>query len=276
MKHGRKPKAVVVGVISKVLKILEVIQGSPSGLTLKVINDLTGINKSTAHRFLMHLKREGYLTRVETGAYMIGPKLFQMSAQINHRAALQAISRPVLWELSKATRETVNLAVLDEATVVYLEVLESPHEFRLVSRVGMRRPVYSTALGKALVAFIPEEQRESVLNSINFSPLTPRTITTLAQFKRELEIIPRQGYSLDNEESVVGARCVGAPILNAKQQAVAAISVAGPITRISEDKVPAIAAAVVESAQEISVRIGFSRPRLAEKMESPRQEVSPV
>src|SRR5580700_12026845 len=156
--------ATSVGVISKVLRILEALQGSSSGLGLKAICDQTGINKSTAHRFLKHLERERYLLRTESGAYLIGPRLSQMSARGNQGATLQAVARPVLWELWKSTQETVNLAVLDQGTVLYVDVMESPHEFRLSSRVGTRRSVHVTALGKALVAFLPKETRQTILD----------------------------------------------------------------------------------------------------------------
>jgi len=93
--------AASVGVISKVLRILEALQGSSSGLGLKAICDRTGIHKSTAHRFLKHLERERYLIRTEAGAYLIGPRLSQLSARGNHEATLQAVARPILWELWK-------------------------------------------------------------------------------------------------------------------------------------------------------------------------------
>lgn len=223
-----------------------------------MICDQTEINNSTAHRFLLHLEREGCVMRTETGAFVIGPKLSQMGARRSHGATLLAISRPFLRELWKNTQESVSLGVLDKGEVVYLEVLESPHEFRLVGRVGMHRPIYSTALGKALAAFLPHQEREEVLNSINFHALTRHTITSPAQFRSDLEIVRQKGYSVDNHETILGVRCIAAPILNSNQVAVAAISVSGPSTRISQKKVSAFAKAVVEAARAISAYTGFA------------------
>src|SRR4029077_16106698 len=135
------PGAAPVGVISKVLRILEALQGSSGGLPLKAICDRTGINKSTAHRFLKHLDAERYFIPTEAGATLIGPRLSQLSPRGNQEATLQAVARPILWELWKSTQETVTLAVLDQGTVLYVDVIESPHEFRLSSRVGTRRSV---------------------------------------------------------------------------------------------------------------------------------------
>ena len=271
------PGAAPVGVISKVLRILEALQGSSAGLGLKAICDLTGIHKSTAHRFLKHLEREGYLVRTEAGAYLIGPRLSQMSTRGSQGATLQAVARPILWELWKSTQETDNLAVLDQGTVLYVDVIESPHEFRLSSRVGTRRSLHVTALGKALAAFLPAELRASVLSTIKFQPATPKTIMNLVQFRQELEKIRRQGYAVDDEEAVQGARCVSAPILNADREPIAAVSVSGPVTRVSPNQVAALAGAVSSAARAISAAMGFSQnepeavtPRRAERIPSAR------
>src|ERR1700751_3870911 len=253
------PGAAPVGVISKVLRILEALQGSSGGLPLKAICDRTGIHKSTAHRFLKHLEHERYLIRTESGAYLIGPRLSQLSPRGNQEATLQAVARPILWELGKSTQETVNLAVLDQGTVLYVYVIESAHEFRLSSRVGTRRSVHVTALGKALAAFLPAERRESILSTITFHPATPKTIMNLLQFRQELEKIRRQGYAVDDEEAVQGARCVSAPILNSDGLPIAAASVSGPVTRVTPSLVSALAGAVTSAAHAISDTMGFSQ-----------------
>jgi len=253
------PGSASVGVISKVLRILEALQGSSAGLGLKAICDRTGIHKSTAHRFLKHLEHERYLIRTEAGAYLIGPRLSQLSARGNQEATLQAVARPILWELWKSTQETVNLAVLDQRTALYVDVIESPHEFRLSSRVGTRRSVHVTALGKALVAFLPRETQETILDSIAFQAATPRTIGNLVQFRQELEKVRREGYAVDDEEAVQGARCVSAPILNSAGEPIAAVSVSGPVTRVSPNLVNALAGAVTSAAGAISAAMGFSQ-----------------
>jgi IclR family acetate operon transcriptional repressor len=223
------------------------------------------------------LEHERYLIRTEAGAYLIGPRLSQMSARGNHGATLQAVARPILWELWKSTQETVNLAVLDQGTVLYVDVIESPHEFRLSSRVGARRSLHATALGKALAAFLPAESRENTLSTIAFQPATPKTIMNLLHFRQELDKIRRQGYAVDDEEAVQGARCVSSPILNSSGEPVAAVSVSGPVTRVSPSQVAALAGAVTAAARAISAAMGFSQreheaanPRRAKKIDSSR------
>jgi DNA-binding IclR family transcriptional regulator len=265
--------AAPVGVISKVLRILEAINGSPFGLGLKAISEATGIHKSTAHRFVKHLERERYLISTENGAYLIGPRFAQMTAHVNHRATLQAVARPVLSHLWKSTRETVNLAVLDQGTVLYTDVIESPHEFRLSSRVGARRTLPATALGKAIAAFLSRDHAEQILATVTFQAFTPKTIINHVQFQQELEKIRRQGYAIDDEEATLGARCVAAPILAAGGNAIAAVSISGPTTRVTADQIPALANAVRDAAEAISTAMGFPRAHSQAAAVSRRDEL---
>jgi DNA-binding IclR family transcriptional regulator len=120
--------------------------------------------------------------------------------------------------------------------------------------------VHVTALGKALVAFLPKEARQAILDSIAFQAATPKTIGNLVQFRQELERICQQGYAVDDEEAVQGARCVSAPILNSNGAPVAAVSVSGPVTRVTPSLVNALAGAVTSAARAISAAMGFSQP----------------
>ncbi len=250
-----------VGVISKLLRILEALQTSSFGLSLKAICDDTGINKSTAHRFLSHLERENYLLRTEDGSYLIGPRLTQMSLCASMSATLQAVARPILLELWRSTQETVNLGVMDRGTLLYIDVMESPQEFRLVSRVGTRRSLQETALGKAHAAFLPASEYERVLRGVIFQRVTPKTITNMIQLRAELDKVRHQGYAVDNEEALLGCRCVSAPILNGDRVAIGAISIAGPVTRVTPAQVPSFAKMVKTAAHAISQTMGFSAHR---------------
>ncbi|MGH9445728.1 MAG: IclR family transcriptional regulator [Terriglobia bacterium] len=258
MRAPRNSKAAAVGVLTKVLRIFDALQRDPAGLRLKQICDLTGLNKSTAYRFLSHLEREGYLVREEHGVYMLGMRLFELASASNHESTLRRVAAPVLRDLQRATGETVNLGILQGPSMVYLEVIESAHEFRMAARIGAQNPVHATALGKALTAFLSPEKAERLLESMQFESLTPNTISSLERMGEELERVRAQGFAVDNEERLLGCRCIGAPILNSLGQAVAAISVSGPTTRVSASQIAAFGQALREAAQAISTRIGFS------------------
>lgn len=255
----RESKSAPVGVVGKVLRILEALDASTTGLQLREIAAQTKVNKSTAYRFVAHLESEGYLLRDEAGAYVVGPKLARLGAGVSYYASLRKISRPVAQALSNETKETVNLGVLDGQEVLYLEVIESPHSFRMASQPGMHRPVNCTALGKALLAYLPAEHRDEILPVLAFERVTARTIASRARFQKELMRVAQQGYAIDDQETDMGARCVAVPIFDEGGNVAAAISVSGPITRISRDRIHAYAAATKRAARAISEQLGHKR-----------------
>jgi IclR family KDG regulon transcriptional repressor len=255
MKSG-KPNPAPVGVIGKVLRILELLDQSPEGLQLRHVAEKTGINKSTAHRFLSHLETEGYLFREAPGTYMIGPKLARLGKGGSQHSRLCSVCRPSLEALWKATGETINMGVLDGIDVLYLDVLETTHTFRLVSQVGMRRPFHCTSMGKVMLAHMEDgEKKENLLASIKFTPMTPRTITSLAAFKKELNQIRKQGFALDDGEVVSGVHCFGAPIMGADGEVVGAISISCPVVRLNPDLVPLFTNQLTKCARQISRRV---------------------
>jgi DNA-binding IclR family transcriptional regulator len=245
-------------VISKVLRILELLDHSPYGLQLKEIAAKTGINKSTAHRFLRHLEAESYLFRDAAGTYMSGAKLARLGTGVSFQTTLCRICRATLESLRTATGETVNLAVLDGTEIVYLDVLESQQMFRLVSPIGMRRPAHCTSLGRAIIANLGDElQKEEILSSIQTVPSVSRSANRALKLRKALRQICEQGFSLDDEETAIGARCVGAAIFGAEGSVVGGISVSGPVLRITRERLPFFAAEVCKAAREISWQLGL-------------------
>ena len=274
MTRARESKAAPVGVVMKVLKILEALQGNPSGLQLKEIAERTQINKSTAYRFLAHLEGEGYLFRDDAGAYLIGPKLARMGTGTNREESLRKMSRSVLQKLWEATGETVNLAILDGLQILYLDVIESSHTFRFASQIGARRPLHCTALGKAMLAHMPENELKELLPALRFERLTQRTFTQPAKFRKELSKTRLQGYALDDEEAVLGARCIAAPVFDAGGRVLGGISVSGPLTRITQERIPTFAAIVKKAAQWVSSRLGYQQPKGAAVSPQSRAQAS--
>ncbi len=267
----KKSKSAPVGVIGKVLRILELLDQSPAGLQLKDVAAKTAMNKSTVHRFLSHLEAEAYLFRDAEGSYMLGPKLVRLGSGVNFQATIVNIARPTLEKLREVTDETVNLAVLDGSSILYLDVLESLHTFRLVSQIGMRRQLHCTSLGKAILASMDDEnKKEEIFAAIEFTQETAKSVTTVARLKRELAQTREQGYSLDDEEAVVGARCIGAAISGPDGKVLGAISVSGPISRVSKARLPFFSAEICKAAREISWRLGYRVPKTARRGREPK------
>ncbi|HLJ79773.1 MAG TPA: IclR family transcriptional regulator [Acidobacteriaceae bacterium] len=257
----RRSGAAPVGVLTKVLSIFELLDRAPGGLQLRNIADQTGLNKSTAYRFLAHLERAGYLVRDLTGAYLIGPRLVHLGANSTYQATISRLSRPVMEDLWRETDETVNLGALDGTEVLYIDVLESPHHFRLSSQKGMRRAINCTALGKAVLAWLPPATRDELLAHCKFEKRTPHSITQPSELLAELGRIQRRGYAVDNEEVETGACCVAAPIFDSSGLIAASISVAGPVTRMGHNRIPTIAGLVTGAAARISRSLGYKEAR---------------
>jgi IclR family transcriptional regulator, KDG regulon repressor len=254
----RKSASAPVGVLTKVLAIFDLLDRSPNGLQLRYIAEQAKLNKSTAYRFLAHLEKDGYLVRDDTGAYLLGPRLVRLGSGNAYQSTICKVSRPILETLWRESGETVNLGTLDGREVLYLDVIESSHNFRLASRVGMRRPLHCTGLGKAILAWQPAGFREELIAAAKLEKLTIHSIVRPADLSAEIGRVQRRGYAVDNEEVELGARCVAAPVLDSSGCVIAGISVSGPVTRMSRSRTSILAQAVKKAAMEISQRLGYS------------------
>jgi hypothetical protein len=214
----------------------------PSGVPLKDIAEITAINKKHrlpcagpfgAGKICVSRLCRRVRDWAETGTSWIGG---------SYQTTMRKIGRPVLEELARITGETVSLAALEGREVFYLDVMESAHTFRLVSQIGMCHPACCTALGKVMLAFHSEEEQDNLISGIEFKRLTHHTITRSANLRKELTLIRQRGYSLENEELYLGSRCIRAPIFDESDRVVAALSVSGPTTRVTREKVATFAA----------------------------------
>ena len=254
----RALKSAPVGVISKLLEILEVLHASPAGLPLRFIVEQTSLNKSTVHRIVSHLEAEGYLFRDDSRAYVPGPMLVRLGCGAMYQMTLRKMARPILRDLRDETGETVNLGILLGRDVGYVDVLQSRNGFGGVSRIGYVRPLYCTAMGKMLAAVMPVNSRERILSSLRFERITPHTITELTKLRAELALAERRGFAVDNEEAVPGTRCVSAAVFIDGNSIAAAISIAGPTGRISENRIDFFVDAVQRAARILSARMNSS------------------
>ena len=220
-----------------------------------------GLAKSTVHRILTTLAAEGLIERdASTGRYRLGLRLYELGAIVADHLDLHEVVAGPIDDLRNRTGETVHVAILDGAEVVYIARRESPHTLRLFSRVGHRNHAHCTSTGKVLLAFLSETERAAILDGRPLVAHTPYTITDRARLEEELELIRRRGWAENVNESEVGVTSVAAPIRDATGRVVAAISVAGPGPRLSRDTLRRFAAETVRTAEIISSRLGY-RPR---------------
>jgi DNA-binding IclR family transcriptional regulator len=234
-------------VADRLLLILDAVAAHRGEIGLSRLAHLTGIAKPTVHRLAGELVKHRMLRRGEHG-YELGFHLFELGQQVPISRRLRDIALPLMSDLLEATHEIVQLAVLDDREVVYLEKLTGRQSIKAPSQVGSRLPAYCSALGKAILAFSEPEKVENVLAG-PMPALTPATITDPARFRRELETIRRNGLAYDREEGTPGIVCVASPILDYNGRAIAALSITGPSRRL---RIVRIEAAVRTAALSIS------------------------
>ncbi len=215
-----------------------------------------GVAKSTAHRLAATLVSENLLEQDRaSGKYRLGIALFRLGTLVRRRMNVSEVARPHLFSLRQTTNETVHLAILDGTDIMYVYFLESTQAVRMRSDLGLRKPAYCTAEGQAILAFSPPEVVQSVLRK-GLKPRTPRTITDPDALAKALDGVRARGCAVEDEESEVGVRCVAAPIRNDTGEVVAAVGVAGPVSRLSKKALAAFMPHVIATAQAISVSLG--------------------
>jgi IclR family acetate operon transcriptional repressor len=245
----------VVQPVEKALLVLAYVAECGHVVSLKSVSGALGIPKTTAFRYLQTLTRAGFLAHdVRTDRYVGGPRLATI-ARINASIArARELARPLMQDLTREYEGTVNLAVKGDGAVVYLDVIEPAGGFRTKVRSGDAHPLHSTALGKAILAFMPEEESLDYLSR----PLTERTGRTLvdrAELARQLRQVARSGYATETGENEDGAMCVGVPILDERSYPIVAISVSLPVQRMSPSHAMKAGDRLVQAARALSLRL---------------------
>ncbi len=244
--------------LAKALALIEALASSPRALTAVQLSHTLKITRPTIYRILKTLAQHGFVTREEDGPfYRLSFKLLDLGHRVLERTDLLDAARPVLRKLSAHCHETVHLAVPEDGRMVYLDKLEGSGPFCTHSRLGRSVPMHCTALGKAVLAFLPPQKARTILVRQGMPRKTARTIVAMAAMDREFSRIRRQGFAIDDVEFEEGVRCVGAPILDHRGIPIAAISVSAPVSRMPHSKAQQVGAMVRDVMATISRAMGW-------------------
>ena len=247
----------VVKSVRRAIKILEAFE-SDRGMSVTKISKILNLPKSSVHEILSTLVTEGILEKdFDSSTYHLGIKLFELGNRARSNLEIRKVATPYLKELNARFDETVHLTVLDNQEVLYIECFESTKRLRTYSVIGVRAPLYCTAVGKAILAFLPLDEIDEIIKVKGLGKFTENTITDRNVLLQELEKIVLTGYAVDNMEHEDGVRCVGAPIRNYSGKVFASISVSGPSQRVTLENIPEIAELVIATASDISRKLGF-------------------
>ncbi len=251
-----------VQVLDRTLAIVDTLAAVPS-LSLTEISAQVRLHKSTVHRLLNVLEQHRYVERFGDGRYRLGLRLFELGSVVTRRLDLRERARPLLERLSAQISETVHLCVLDRGEVLYIDKVEPERSVRMASTIGARIPAYCSAVGKAMLAYLPESEINEIVAACPLKARTRHTLSTPADLKRALAEVRARGFALDNEENEEGVRCVGAVVRNHAGAIAGAISISAPAFRFPDAKLKEYAAAVTKTAAAISAELGYATKQAA-------------
>jgi DNA-binding IclR family transcriptional regulator len=244
-------KTRTVPALFNALKIIELLADSKHGLSLADLTQTCGLSKSTVHYLLVTLERCGYVRKDSRGGrYMAGTKLLAVANAALQNLALRQRTAPFLFSLRMKTGLGVHLAIYEHQEAMVIAKLDSS-ERRLASWVGKRMDLHCTGIGKAILAYLPQDEREDVIKRYGLARKNDNTLCNRKKLQADLDQVVRMQYALDDEEDELGMRCIGVPIIGPDYRPIAAVSISGSVSELTPERIPALALEVKTTARSI-------------------------
>ncbi len=250
-----------IQVMDRGLDLIELLATSEDGMSIAELAASTGLPKSTIHRILSSYAERHYVEKnEETSVYSLGYKFVELASLYLNKIVLKTEAEPIMREMAALFHATSYLGVLENNEVMYLQRTEQRNSLRLYAAIGKREPLYCTALGKVLMASLPEPQFESIARHLSYKPYTPNSATSFAEFRREVDLARRRGYATDHGEHTIDSSCLAVPIYDYTRNVMAAMSISGHGLLENFDE-----SYVFEKMHDASValshRMGYTEPR---------------
>ncbi len=246
--------------LNRAIAVLDCFSQEQTELGVREISRMVNLSTSATGRLLSALKELGILSQnPETRAYSMGARVLSWAGVYNATLEVRNHAMPEIDNLRQSTRETISLYILEGSERVCIERQESPQGLRVVTRVGRRLPLYAGSAGKVMLAFLPSDQQEAVLQAHPLEQLTSKTITDPDVLRRELKKANERGIAVSVGEWIEDAAGVAAPIFDQHGQVIAALSISGPAQRFTKENVRRYGEEVKSAAARISESLGYSR-----------------
>jgi IclR family transcriptional regulator, acetate operon repressor len=259
--HDAEPRDGGVQSVDRALQIIETLAEDDEGYRLSDLAVRTGLSTSTAHRLLTTLEKRRFVQFDPTcSKWHVGAQSFAVGATFTRRRNVVAQAVPYLRKLRDRTRETANLAVVDDEAIMVLTRVESREIMRSLTKVGGRVAMVASGVGKAVLATYSDAEVGAIIRHHGMPRLTEKSIVRPGDLFKDLAAIRRRGYAVDNEEACMGLRCIAAVVYNDCSEPLAAISVSGMTSRVSDDRLPDLGRAVREVAAELTAALGGAMP----------------
>lgn len=245
--------------LDRAFDIMEALCAARDGLPIHVLTERTGLHKSTVHRLLASMAARGYVCKdEETSRYRMTTKLYAMSGQVVDNLDLVQAARRPMEDLCRTVRETVHLVVPEGTDIVYVHKVEAEAgAIRMFSRIGMRRPMYCTGVGKAMMACMTDAEVDAIWNASEIQAYTAHTIVTRERLRDVLDAVRRRGCAFDNEENELGVRCIAAAIRDYTGSVCGALSISAPLVRMSDSYLAQLQGPLLEARDRIARGMGW-------------------
>ncbi|MEU0403195.1 IclR family transcriptional regulator [Streptomyces sp. NPDC006197] len=253
----------LVPAVTRAFDILELFLEGDGTLSAPEITRRLRLPRTTTHELVTTLTARNYLVPVpeQPGRYRLGVRTYQLGSRYAEQLDLAAEGREVAREVADTCGETVHVALLEDTDVIYIAKVDSTHAVRMVSAAGRRLPAHCTAVGKMLLAMLPEDELDERLEGRELVAMTPRSLTDPDALRAALAEIRILGVAVEQQESNPDVSCVAAPVRDRSGRVVAALSVSVPVHRWSEDRENELTALAVKGAGELSARLGYRAGR---------------
>ena len=252
--------------VDRALTLIETLAEDDEGYRLTDLAVRTGLSTSTVHRLLTTLEKRRFVQFDRSEAkWHIGVRSFSVGSTFARRRTCVAHAMPYLRKLRDLTRETANLAVVDDETIIVLTRVESREIMRSLTKVGGRVAMVASGVGKAVLATYSDEDVSAIIHRQGMPRLTEKSIVRPGELFKALQTIRKQGYAVDDEEARIGLRCVAAVVYNDCSEPLATISVSGMTSRFTDERLPVIGNIVRDVAAELTVALGGVMPPAARK-----------
>src|SRR5437763_3968475 len=259
--HDPEPRDGGVQSVDRALLIIETLAEDDEGYRLSDLAVRTGLSTSTAHRLLTTLEKRRFVQFDRDGSkWHVGAQSFVVGSTFVRRRNFATQAMPYLRKLRDQTRETANLAVVDDEFIIVLTRAESREIMRSLTKVGGRVAMVASGVGKAVLATYSDADVNAIIRHHGMPRLTEKSIVRPGELFKELEKVRRQGFAIDDEEACMGLRCIAAVVYNDCAEPLAAISVSGMTGRLTDERLPMLGQTVREVAAELTVALGGVMP----------------
>lgn len=255
MEKSTQPEAV-----SSVLKVFNILQalGEQKEIGVSELSQRLMMSKATTYRFLQTMKTLGYVSQQgEADKYSLTLKLFELGSKSLEYVDMTELAHKEMQSINEQTREALHLGTLDENAIIYVHKIDSSYSLRMYSRIGRRNPLYSTAIGKVLLAEREEQFVRNTLSTVEFIAHTENTLSNVDQLLEQLAVVREQHFAEDNEEQEYGVRCIATPIYDRFGTVVAAMSMSFPTIRFDESRKSEYVGMLHTACRNVSRHLGF-------------------